>query len=106
MIVSGGQRRDSAIHTHVPILLRTSSHPGCHGTLSRVPWAVQHCWSSISNTAVFILSVALGLRCCTGISLVAVSFLLAVRKLLIAVASLGKHGLQGTQASVVVAHRL
>ena len=50
----------------------------------------------------------LGLCCCTGFSLVVASrgyFLGVLRRLLIAVASLvAEHGLQGTQASVVVVH--
>ena len=41
VMVSGEQRRDSAIHTHVCILPQLPSHPGCHVTLSRVP-----CWLS------------------------------------------------------------
>ena len=41
VIVSGEQRRDSAIHIHVSILPQAPSHPGCHVTLCRVPCAVQ-----------------------------------------------------------------
>ena len=37
VILSGAEKRDSAIHIHVSIL----SHPGCHTTLSRVPYAGQ-----------------------------------------------------------------
>ena len=51
----------------------------------------------------------LGLRCCRGFSLVAgsrVYSLAAVCGLLSAVASLAKHRLQGTRASVVAAHGL
>ena len=50
MIISGEQQRDSAIHTHVSILLQTPpTHPGCHITLSRVPCActVGPCWLSV-----------------------------------------------------------
>ena len=39
VMVSGGQQRDSAIHMHVSLLLQLLSHPGCHITLSRVPYA-------------------------------------------------------------------
>ena len=45
----------------------------------------------------------LGLHCCMGFSLVALS---GVHGFFIAVASLVEHGLQGAQASVVVAHGL
>ena len=41
VMVSGEQRRDSAIHTHVCILPQLPSHPGCHVTLSRAQaWRV------------------------------------------------------------------
>ena len=51
----------------------------------------------------------LGLRCCSSFSLVVASggyFLLARHRLLTAVASLVQHELQGTWASVAVAHEL
>lgn len=41
VIVSGGHQKDSAIHTHVPILPQTPSCPGRHTALSRVPSAKQ-----------------------------------------------------------------
>ena len=40
LIVSGEQRRDSAIHMHVSILPQTPLCPGCQVTLSRVPCAL------------------------------------------------------------------
>ena len=52
LIVSGEQRRDSAIHIHVCILPQTPSHPGCHITLSRVPCAIYTVtpgWLSVLN---------------------------------------------------------
>ena len=39
VVVSGEQRRDSAIHIHVSILPKSPSYPGCHIALSRVPCA-------------------------------------------------------------------
>ena len=42
VVVSGGQRRDSATHTHVSILPKLPSYPGWHLTLSRVPCAIQY----------------------------------------------------------------
>ena len=41
VIVSGGQRKNSAIHIHLSIPPKLPSHSGCHMTLSRVPRAVQ-----------------------------------------------------------------
>ena len=48
-----GQQRDSSIHTHVSILPRFPSHPGCSATLSRIPLCctVGSCW-------LFILVIA------------------------------------------------
>ena len=37
-MVSGEERRDSAVHIHVTILPQTPLHPDCHITPSRVPW--------------------------------------------------------------------
>ena len=52
VILSGGQQRDSIIHTHVPILPKLPSHPGFHMTLSRVLcYTVGPCWLPILNTA-------------------------------------------------------
>ena len=59
---------------------------------------------------IYLFLAMLGLCGCTGFFLMAARggySLVAVRRLLIAVASLsGEHGLQGTQASVVAAPRL
>ena len=41
VVVSGEQRRDSAIHIHVSFSPKVPSHPGCHITLSRVPYAIE-----------------------------------------------------------------
>ena len=41
VIVSGGQRRDLATHTHVSLLSQTYFHPGCNATLSRVLCTIQ-----------------------------------------------------------------
>ena len=41
VIVSGGQRRDLATHTHVSLLSQTYFHPGCNATLSRVICTIQ-----------------------------------------------------------------
>ena len=52
VILSGGQQRDSIIHTHVPILPKLPSHPGFHMTLSRVLcYTVGPCWLPILNIA-------------------------------------------------------
>ena len=59
MTVSGGEQKDSAIHTHVSILPQTPLLSRLSHTLSRVP--CQHmelcdpvgpCWSSVLNIAV------------------------------------------------------
>ena len=41
VIVLGGQGRSSVTYTRVSILPKLASHPHCHGTGGRVPWAVQ-----------------------------------------------------------------
>ena len=46
VIVSGGQQRDSATYTHVSILPKLPSHPGCHIALSTVPCAIQQVLST------------------------------------------------------------
>ena len=65
---------------------------------------------TIFQNYLFIIFLAvLGLCCSTGFSLVVTNggySLVTVHRLLIAVASLVKHRLQGSQASVVVAHGL
>ena len=46
VMVSGGQQRDSAAHTRVPLSPKLPSHPGCHITLSRAPWTHPYFHSS------------------------------------------------------------
>ena len=41
VIVSSGQQSDSAICIHVFISPKLPSHPSCHITLSKFPWAIQ-----------------------------------------------------------------
>ena len=49
VIVSGEQQRDSAKYILVSILPKLPSHPGCHITLSRVPWVAWVFFSSVAE---------------------------------------------------------
>ena len=54
VIVSGEQRRDSAIHMHVSVLPQTPfpSRLPCNTEQSSLCFTVGPCWSSILNVAV------------------------------------------------------
>ena len=52
VIVSGGQQRDSAIHTHISILPKTPSHPAHNIEQSSMRCTVGPCQLSILNIAV------------------------------------------------------